>query len=206
VFLDGTFLSIRRGKTAKEPVYLALGLKPNGRREILGFVFSAEGERARNWEEVLKDLWRRGVRRVRIFVTDNLPGLEEALRKIFPEADCELHVLHSVRDALNQAWKKDREALAEDLRVVYRAETEEEAKETLKRLRERWGTYVPRIGACWKAKACASYVSSGSPADPPVPRYHEPSGADELGGAAANEGGGFSRGGSARETLVLGAQ
>ncbi len=40
VFLDGTFLSIRRGKTAKEPVYVALGIKPDGRREILGFWLS----------------------------------------------------------------------------------------------------------------------------------------------------------------------
>jgi len=62
VFLDGTFLSVRRGKTAKEPVYIALGIKPDGRREILGFwLFGAEGESARNWEEVLKDLKRRGV-------------------------------------------------------------------------------------------------------------------------------------------------
>ena len=44
VFLDGTFLSIRRGKTAKEPVYMALGIKPDGRRETLGFwLFGAEG-------------------------------------------------------------------------------------------------------------------------------------------------------------------
>jgi len=37
VFLDRTFLSIRRGKTAKEPVYMALGIKPDGGREILEF-------------------------------------------------------------------------------------------------------------------------------------------------------------------------
>ncbi|MBC7109323.1 MAG: transposase [Methanomassiliicoccales archaeon] len=56
VFLDVTFLSVRRGKTAKEPVYMALGIKPDGHREILGFwLFGAEGESARNWEEVLKE-------------------------------------------------------------------------------------------------------------------------------------------------------
>jgi len=45
-------------------------------------------------------------------VTDDLPGLEEAIQKIFPEADWQLCVLHAVQDALNQAWKKNREALA----------------------------------------------------------------------------------------------
>ncbi|MEN3009814.1 MAG: transposase [Candidatus Bipolaricaulaceae bacterium] len=88
VFLDSTVLSIRRGRSAKEPVYIALGIKSDGRREILGFwLFGAEGESARNWEAVLQDLWRRGVRRVRIFVTDDLPNVEEAIRKIFSEAD-----------------------------------------------------------------------------------------------------------------------
>ena len=65
VFPDGIFLSIRRGKTGKEPVYIALRIKPEGRREILGFWrLGAEGESVRNWEEVLQDLWRRGVRMV----------------------------------------------------------------------------------------------------------------------------------------------
>jgi len=86
---------------------LLLGIKSDGRREVLGFwLFGAEGESAKNWEEVLKDLWRRGVRKARIFITDDLPGLEEAVRKIFPEADWQLCVLHTVQNALNKARKK----------------------------------------------------------------------------------------------------
>jgi len=55
VFPEGTFLSIRRRKTAKEPMYVALGIKPDGRREILGFwLVGAEGESFRNWEECLR--------------------------------------------------------------------------------------------------------------------------------------------------------
>ena len=48
VFLDGTFLSVRRGKSAREPVYMALGIKPDGRREILGFwMFEQKGRAPR---------------------------------------------------------------------------------------------------------------------------------------------------------------
>ncbi len=46
VFLDGTFLSIRRGKSAKEPVYIAVGIKLDGRREILGFWSLGRKEKA----------------------------------------------------------------------------------------------------------------------------------------------------------------
>ena len=170
VFLDGTFLSIRRGKTAKEPVYIALGIKPDGRREILGFwLFGAEGESSRNWEEVLKDLKRRGVQRVRIFITDDLPGLEEAIKKIFPEADWQLCVLHAVRDALNKVRKKDREALAEALKKIYRAETEEEAREAWGSLRERWSGVYPRIVERWETKAYALLAFLRHPK--PIRRY-----------------------------------
>ena len=105
MFLDGT-LSIRRGKTAKEPVYIALGIKPDGRREVLGFwLFGAEGESAKNWEEVLKDLWRRSVREVRTFITDDLPGIEEAIRQVYPKADWQQCVVHKVRSTLSKARK-----------------------------------------------------------------------------------------------------
>ena len=170
VFLDGTFLSIRRGKTAKEPVYIALGIKRDGRREVLGFwLFGAEGESAHNWEEVLKDLKRRGVQRVQIFITDDLPGLEEAIKKIFPDSDWQLCVLHAVRDALNKARKKDREALAADLKKIYRAETQEEAEEALRKLRGRWGGIYPKVVERWETKAYALLAFLRHPK--PIRRY-----------------------------------
>jgi len=166
----GPFFSIRRGKTAKELVSIALGIKLDGRREILGFwLFGAEGESARNWEEVLKDLKRREVQWVRIFITDDLPGLEEAIKKIFPEADWQLCVLHAVRDALNKSQKKDWEALAEDLKEIYRAEIREEAEEALRSLRERWGTVYPKIVERWETKAYALLAFLCHPK--PIRRY-----------------------------------
>lgn len=154
IYLDCTFLAIRRGTTAKEPVYLALGILPDGRREVLGFwLFGAEGESARNWEVVLKDLQRRGVERVRIFVTDDLPGLGEAIRRLYPQADRQLCVLHAVRESLAQVRRKDREAVAEDLKAIYRAEGLEEAEEAIRRLQSRWGKVYPRVVEKWERKA-----------------------------------------------------
>jgi len=81
---------------------------------------------------------------VRIFIIDDLPGLEEAIKKIFPEADRKLCVLHAVRDAFNKVWKKDREAPAEALKKIYRAESREEAEKPLRSLRERGARPIPR--------------------------------------------------------------
>ena len=70
---------------------------------------------------------------MRIFITNDLPGLEEAIKKIFSRADWQLCVLHVVRDTLNKAWKKDREALVEALKKIYTAESQEEAEKSLAR-------------------------------------------------------------------------
>jgi len=54
--------------------------------------------------EFLDSSW---VQRVRIFITEDLPGLEEAIKRIFPKADWQLCVLYEVRDVLNKSRKKD---------------------------------------------------------------------------------------------------
>lgn len=55
MFLDGTFLSVRRGKTAKESGVHCARPKPDGRREILG-CSRRKGRVLKNWEAVLRDL------------------------------------------------------------------------------------------------------------------------------------------------------
>ncbi|MEM3433552.1 MAG: transposase, partial [Candidatus Methanomethyliaceae archaeon] len=91
--------------------------------------------------------------------------LEEAIRKIFPEADGQLCVLHAVRDALNQARKKDREALAEALQTVTRQKRKRKPR---KRLRERWGTVYSHI-VRWETKACTMLAFLQHPK--PIHRY-----------------------------------
>ncbi len=156
IYLDGTFLSVRRGKTAKEPVYLALGIRSDGRREVLGFwLFGAEGESATNWHQVVKELRERGVREVKLFISDDLPGIEEAVREIFPSSKWQLCVLHAVRDTLAKVRKKDRDVLAQDLKAIYRADTIEQARQALRALEEKWVGKYPKLVAKWVEKSYA---------------------------------------------------
>ena len=80
-----------------------------------------------------------------------------------------LCVLPAVRDPLNKVWKKDREALAEALKKIYRAESREEAEEALRNLRERWGTVYPKIVERWETKAYA--LLAFLPHPKPIRRY-----------------------------------
>ena len=91
VVIDACFLSLRRGSYKKEPIYIALGTDHEGRREILGFwVMGAEGESAHAWREIFSELKERGMERIDIVVTGDLPGIEEATRTVFPGADRKL--------------------------------------------------------------------------------------------------------------------
>ena len=98
---------------------------------------------------------QRGVKKVQIFVSDDLPGLEGAIKKIFPESDWQLCVLHMVRNTLNQVRKSDREGIAQTLKAIYRAETLSEAQEGLRKLRETWGRKYPKVVEKWEKKAQA---------------------------------------------------
>lgn len=92
---------------------------------------------------VLGELWQRGLRRVLLFVTDGLPGLPEAIRRVYPQAEWQRCVVHGVRWSLSQVRSRDRALLAEDLRRVYGAESREEALGALEEVKAAWGSRYP---------------------------------------------------------------
>lgn len=150
VYLDATFVSLRRGQVSKEPVYIALGIRPDGTRTILGFwIFGSEGESAANWEEVVKDIHSRGVREVTLFVADGLPGLHEAVKKYFPGSSFQLCVLHAVRNSLKKVRKKDTYAVSQDLKQIYTAPDKKSAEKAFDNFRTKWGKRYPSVTSSW---------------------------------------------------------
>ncbi len=144
VYLDGLSLKVfREGEgIVRESVYVALGIAPNGERRVLGF-WLLPTESALGWEGVLGELWQRGLRRVLLFITDGLPGLPEAIRRVYPQAEWQRCVVHGVRWSLSQVRSRDRALLAEDLRRVYGAESREEALGALEEVKAAWGSRYP---------------------------------------------------------------
>ncbi len=150
IYLDATYICVRRGEVDKEPVYVALGLKPDGTREILGFWLSgAEGESSIVWKEILREFKERGIKSVELFIADGLIGLQEAIKMEFPGSKFQLCVLHTVRNSLKKVRKTDREAVAEDLKKIYRAKTREEARKALQTFKGKWKMY-PEVARKWE--------------------------------------------------------
>lgn len=152
MYLDALFVKVLRQSSGirKEAVYVALGITPEGQREVLEFYLFLAKSVAVWQEEVLKDLWERGLRQVLAFVNDDLPGIEEAIDRVYPGADWQQCVVHKVRSTLPKVRKEDQEVVVRDLKRVYRTESREEAHAAWRAFVRRWGGCYPKVVRSWK--------------------------------------------------------
>jgi hypothetical protein len=90
VFFDALRVKIREDNVVRnKAVYLALGVRRDGTREILGlWIETTEG--AKFWMKVFNDLRTRGVLDILIAVTDGLTGMPAALEAVFPQTTLHL--------------------------------------------------------------------------------------------------------------------
>ena len=101
-------------------VYVALGVRADGRKEILG-LWIEQSEGAKFWLRVMNDLKSRGVEDVLIAIVDGLKGFPEAIAAVFPQAQVQTCVVHLIRHSLAFVSYKDRKAVAAALKQIYKA-------------------------------------------------------------------------------------
>ena len=151
VFFDALRVKIREDAVVRnKAVYLALGVLPDGTRDILGlWIEGTEG--AKFWMKVFNDLKTRGVADILIAVTDGLKGMAEALGAVFPATTLQTCIVHLMRNSLDYATWKDRKALAQALRPIYTAPSAEAAEAELDAFeRGPWGRKFPTVVASWR--------------------------------------------------------
>jgi putative transposase len=151
MFFDALRVKIREDAVVRnKAVYLALGVRPDGTREIAGlWIESTEG--AKFWMRVFNDLRTRGVHDILIAVTDGLKGMPEALATIYPATTLQTCIVHLIRNSLDYASWKDRKALAAALRPIYTAATAEAAQAALEAFAQGpWGQKFPTVVAAWQ--------------------------------------------------------
>src|SRR5271165_4926253 len=151
VFFDALRVKIREDAVVRnKAVYLALGVRRDGSREILGiWIETTEG--AKFWMRVFNDLKTRGVNDILIAVTDGLTGMEQALGAVFPASTLQTCIVHLIRNSLDYASWKDRKALAAALRPIYAAPSAEAAEAALDAFEAgEWGRKFPTVVAAWR--------------------------------------------------------
>lgn len=151
VFFDALRVKIREDAVVRnKAIYLALGVLPDGTRDILGlWIENTEG--AKFWMKVFNDLKTRGVADILIAVTDGLKGMPEALAAVFPATTLQTCIVHLIRNSLDYASWKDRKALAAAIKPIYTATSAEAAMAELEAFAQGpWGEKFPTVAAAWR--------------------------------------------------------
>jgi putative transposase len=151
IYFDALRVKIRdEGSVRNKAVYLALGIASDGTRDVLG-IWIEQNEGAKFWLKVMNELRNRGVEDILIAVVDGLKGFPEAITTVFPLASVQTCIVHLSRYCLSFCGWKERQAVARELKAIYRAETAEAAA---KRLSEfdagPWGKKYPMIAESWR--------------------------------------------------------
>ncbi len=152
VFIDALMVKVRDGVVSNRPVYLAIGIDCEGRKQVLGlWVGPTTGESAKFWLTVLSELRSRGVADACIVCCDGLTGLPEAISVTWPRAVVQLCVVHLIRASLRYASRKHWVPLARDLRPVYTAADQDSAAAALEVFAAAWEARYPAIIRLWRA-------------------------------------------------------
>jgi transposase-like protein len=151
VFFDCLRVKIRdEGTVRNKAVYLALGVLPDGSRDVLG-LWIEQTEGAKFWLKVFNELKNRGVEDILIAVVDGLKGFPESIEAAFPLTTVQTCIVHLIRNSMDYVSWKDRKSVAAALKPIYGAASSTAAQAALTAFEEGvWGQKHPTIAAAWR--------------------------------------------------------
>lgn len=134
----------------KKAVYIVLAYTMDGHKDILG-MYVGENESSKYWAMVLNDLKNRGLKDALIFSTDNPPGFSQAITAVYPKAEIQKCKIYQIGSPSRYVNHKDRRELMNDLKTIYKANTEEIALVQLDHFEEKWHKKYPSCVNSWKS-------------------------------------------------------
>ena len=151
VFFDALRVKIRdEGFVRNKAVYIALGVLPDGTKDILG-LWIEQTEGAKFWLRVMNELKGRGISDILIAVVDGLKGFPEAINAVFPLTVVQTCIVHLIRHSLDFAAWKDRKPVAQALKTVYRATDANAGQAAMDAFADGpWGAKYPAIAQSWR--------------------------------------------------------
>ncbi len=150
VFMDAVHFHVREdNRTVKKAVYVAIGIRLSGIKEVLG-MWIGGNESAKYWLGVLNEIKNRGVEDIMIVSVDGLTGFVDAIGAVFPKAEVQRCIVHQVRYTTKFVNYKDLKPFVKDLKTIYQAPSEEMALEALDTLEETWGKKYSASVASWR--------------------------------------------------------
>ncbi|WP_329051158.1 IS256 family transposase [Amycolatopsis sp. NBC_01488] len=150
VFIDAIHVKVRDGQVANRPVYAAIGVTVDGRKDVLGLWMGAGGEGAKFWMSVLIDLKNRGVADVFFLVCDGLKGLPDTVANVWPKTIVQTCIVHLIRNTFRLVSSRDWDAVKRDIKPVYTAPSPDAAAIAMDELEEKWRKKYGAMIRLWR--------------------------------------------------------
>jgi putative transposase len=146
LWIDATYVKVREGgRIISVAVIIAVGANADGRREVLGMAVGPS-EAEPFWTKFIRSLTERGLRGVKLVISDSHEGLKKAARKVL-SATWQRCSVHFMRNALANVEPKHRGMIAAAIRTAFAQETEKEAHAEWKAVADRLRKRFPRVAA-----------------------------------------------------------
>ena len=146
IWLDATYVKARRDHhIVSVAVIVAVGVNTDGRREVLGMTVG-HSEAETFWIEFLRSLARRGLRGVKLVVSDAHEGLKAAIAKVL-NATWQRCRVHFMRNALAYAGKTQRRIVSAWIGTAFAQDTAAAAKRQWRDVADQARPRVPKLAA-----------------------------------------------------------
>jgi putative transposase len=151
LYLDATYLKVRWGASVTTMALLVcVGVDEEGFREVLA-VEVAGSEKGTAYASLLRGLIDRGLRGVRLVISDDHEGIKAAVSGELPGAQWQRCAVHFERNVLSHVPKSEMSGVAEDLKAVFKVRREKTAKALAEEFVEFYGKHFPKAVAVFEA-------------------------------------------------------
>ena len=146
LWVDATYVKTREaGRVVSVAVIVAVGVNTDGQREVLGLKVGAS-EAEPFWTEFLRSLNRRGLRGVKLVISDSHEGIKAACAKVL-KATWQRCRVHFMRNALAHAGKNQRRMVSAAIGTVFVQESAEAAREQWRGVADQLRAKFPKLSA-----------------------------------------------------------
>lgn len=144
LFLDATYIPLRRDAVQKEAVHIALGITSSGEKEILDYLIAPQESDAA-WSDLLGSLVSRGLTSVQLIVADGMIAIQNACEKNYPQAKFQRCLIHINRNIMWKVRVSDRKEVACDFKEIHHAISFKEGEEKIQNFIEKWEKRYSRM-------------------------------------------------------------
>jgi transposase-like protein len=155
LFVDATYFTvIYDGTGVKTPILAAVGIRPDGTREVVAFT-TGESENEAAWKDLFADLKQRGVQQIGLVISDGGQAMLKALAQQFPGTPRQRCVYHKMQNILSYIPDKQRATVEPELKAIFYQDSREQADQQAAAFRAKYQATYPTALACldrdWEA-------------------------------------------------------